>query len=334
MDESCKHTCICTDESYHESCVTSSTSTGKPDVTSLTPKITTTSAKCIFNPCSVENFCGDGRKCELDKTCKHKCVCLDSFTHENCRAVTVSSDSSTTQSVICAFNPCSTRNFNFCGEGRRCLFDKKTCKHSCECLDDFTHDNCKPEAPTTTEPSDDEDTGRNCPPGFPCKHGYCQQPPGYKCICDDGWSGVFCDRDESAKCTRKCEEGTKCVILPNYTEVCVKSQPDLTTTGSYDADSSNVCSRFYKLRNESERTCKFGMRCFYGVCNDLEGGGSRCECDPGASGTLCLDKCCRDCGENGDCFLVGGEEKCNCHYNYTGPECKSLKPTGRLLCKS
>ena len=330
LDDSCQYQCLCTDQSTHESCVKSSTSTStfKPDVTvsKLTTVLTATTITCVFNPCSVPNFCGDGRRCELDKTCKHTCVCLDDFTHENCKPVTISPHLTITPSVTCAFNPCSTPNYNFCGEGRRCEFDRKTCKHNCVCLDNVTHDNCKTDVPTTTE-SPDDDTGRNCPAGFPCKHGYCELPD-IECICDDGWGGTFCDK-QSFKCTKECDEGTKCLLLPDFTEVCVKTKPDMNTTDPDVEDKTNACSSQYRFRNESERTCKYGMLCYYGVCVDT-GHSSSCECDTGASGTLCSTKCCRDCGANGDCFLDDdGNELCNCHYNYTGSDCSILKPPGK-----
>ena len=329
MDDSCRHKCLCTDQSYHESCIRISTSTKKTIVTSkVTLKVTTTTSafNCVFNPCSVDNFCGDGRRCEISHTCKHICVCLDNFTHDDCKGT----HSTTTPAIVCAFNPCATPNFNFCGEGRRCEFDRKTCKHDCICLDDVTHDNCKAEPPIVTESPDDDKLGRDCPPGFPCKHGYCEQP-GFKCICDENWSGIFCDKDMRSNCTRECEEGTKCMILPDFTEVCVKVQPHVTTTGKYDDDASNACSSNYKLRNEAERTCQNGKVCHFGVCVDKVDGRGQCECDPGAVGTRCTRKCCRNCGENGVCFLDGLEEICNCHYNYIGPDCSELKPQGQYF---
>lgn len=322
IDDSCRHRCVCTDQSTHESCVRYSNSTTRPVITSpVTSKLTTTSAKCLFNPCLVENFCGEGRRCEIDNTCKHRCICLDNFTHDDCKRT----HSTTTPSIVCAFNPCSTPNFNFCGEGRRCDFDRRTCKHSCVCLDGFTHYSCRSSPTPTTESPEDEKTGRGCPPGFPCKNGYCKQP-GFQCVCDEGWSGVFCDKSESTHCTRECEDGTKCMILPDYTEVCVRME---TTTDIYGEDSTNACSSQYKFRNESERTCSNGIVCHLGICIDIDAGKSQCDCDPGATGTRCTRKCCRDCGQNGECFLNGTEELCNCHYDYTGPDCKTLKPQGK-----
>ena len=315
----CQHRCLCTEQSTHESCVKSSvtTSTFKPNITAikLTSASTTVANDCAINPCSVPNVCGDGRRCELDKTCEHTCVCLDNIIHENCKPVTSLSKPTTSSSVRCSFNPCST-SYNFCGEGRRCDFDKKTCKHNCVCLDEFTHANCR----TTITKSPNKDTSRNCPPGFPCEHGYCELPD-INCICDNGWGGRFCDK----QCTKECEAGSKCV-LKDLTESCIKANPKMKRTNPDEDEWTNVCSIQYRQREKSERSCKYGMVCKYGVCVDLDDQSSHCECDRGAFGTFCSRKCCRDCGARGTCFLdASGQELCNCHYKYTGPSCNILK---------
>ena len=181
-------------------------------------------ATCRINPCNVPNICNGGRKCELDDSCKHHCICTEDSTHESCVTTFASTvkpvitspvtSTVTTTKVSCAFNSCNIPNYNI---------------------------------------------------------------------------------------------------------------------SKYDGDASNACSSNYKLRNESERTCQTGMVCHFGVCVDKGDGRGQCECDPGAVGTLCTRKCCRNCGENGVCFLDGLEANCNCHYNYTGPDCSELKPQGQYF---
>ena len=342
LDDSCNYKCLCTDESTHESCITKTTvaPTSKQDdnITEETPETNTSVEKhetttskiiCTFNPCTVPNFCGDGMRCEIDQKCRHTCVCLDGSTHEKCTQVTIPPHLTTTTAITCTFNPCSMPNNHFCGEGRRCDIDTKTCIHQCVCLDNTTHEICRTDVTPTTETPDD-DIGRNCPPSFPCKHGYCEFPA-IKCICDEGWGGDFCDK-EVAQCTKECKEGTKCLLLPDFSQVCVRTQPGISTAAPSEADWTNVCSDYYRPRNESEKMCKYGMRCYYGICVDMDDQRSRCECDQGALGTLCTKKCCRDCGPNGDCFLDDNRnELCNCHYNYTGPNCSVLKPKGKTF---
>lgn len=99
-----------------------------------------------------------------------------------------------------------------------------------------------------------------------------------------------------------------------------------TTLDSY-YNSTDVCSDRYRTRSESERNCKGGWQCTFGVCVVHEDNSVECECDHGAIGTHCTQKCCRDCSGNGDCFLdLNDTEWCNCHYNYTGSNCETLKP--------
>ncbi|KAH3696182.1 delta and Notch-like epidermal growth factor-related receptor [Dreissena polymorpha] len=98
----------------------------------------------------------------------------------------------------------------------------------------------------------------------------------------------------------------------------------------------DVCSPTYIKRPESERSCNgYALSCEFGVC--IEGTDTiRCECDLGASGQLCEQRCCRDCGPHGSCRVVPGyqKEECHCDENYTGVFCESpihMKTTSQRL---
>ena len=165
LDKFCRHICICLEDSTHANCklttiqpsLTTSNVKQTSTVTGTTTPDTTTKVNCAFDPCLIPNFCGDGRRCELDKFCTHICICLDNSTHANCKLTTIppslttsnakqtstvteTTTLGTTTKVNCAFDPCLIPNF--CGDGRRCELDK-FCRHICICLEDSTHVNCK-----------------------------------------------------------------------------------------------------------------------------------------------------------------------------------------------
>ena len=172
LDKFCRHICICLEDSTHANCkpttiqpsLTTSNAKQPSTITKTTSPDTTTKVNCPFDPCLIPNFCGDGRRCELDKFCRHICICLEDSTHANCKPTTIqpslttsnakqtstvteTTSPDTTTKVNCAFDPCLIPNF--CGDGRRCELDK-FCRHICICLEDSTHANCKP---TTNQPS-------------------------------------------------------------------------------------------------------------------------------------------------------------------------------------
>lgn len=130
-----------------------------------------------------------------------------------------------------------------------------------------------------------------------------------------------------------CKEGETCYLKTNTCQpVCVNdslstSKDGITSTTSNvsvvtpSGRTYDVCSESYVLRPISERTCLPGFECHYGVCQ--QGGlGFSCLCDPGSAGTVCQNKCCKQCGDHGTCdVLLDGELVCVCDQDYSGEFC-------------
>ena len=101
---------------------------------------------------------------------------------------------------------------------------------------------------------------------------------------------------------------------------------------SYDINSftatvsQDACSSSYKLRPRDDRMCQFGFRCMYGSCSSdysLKQITFQCKCDPGAMGLFCENKCCLNCGQNGQCDVKpDGTQFCFCRRGYTGQNCE------------
>ncbi|XP_052256094.1 neurogenic locus notch homolog protein 1-like [Dreissena polymorpha] len=86
----------------------------------------------------------------------------------------------------------------------------------------------------------------------------------------------------------------------------------------------DVCSPTYVKRPDSERSCSLiPLSCEFGVCIEMTDT-IHCNCDLGATGQLCEQRCCRNCGAHGSCRVVPGSgiEECNCEKNYTGAFCE------------
>ncbi|XP_045159156.2 neurogenic locus notch homolog protein 1-like [Mercenaria mercenaria] len=130
-------------------------------------------------------------------------------------------------------------------------------------------------------------TEKNKPSPCPCIHGHCTTQFGRVCKCDNGWTGSHCELKDSS-------------IHTSY----------------------NVCDSTYKQRPRSEREC-YNWKCIHGICI-VKGSQVFCECDPGATGQICQNKCCRQC-VFGECFYVKEEEReiCVCHADNSGTYCEN-----------
>lgn len=121
-------------------------------------------------------------------------------------------------------------------------------------------------------------------------------------------------------CEGKCNPGETCIEIPGIegiplVSICVPGAEPVNTTGgdttepedyaSYSEpfrtttentnQSYNVCDANSVNRTISERMCDSGWKCIYGVCRTDEHGSPWCDCDPGAVGQVCQDRCCKDC---------------------------------------
>ena len=275
-------------------------------------------AVCAFDPCQIKDFCEGGRVCELDNTyCRHNCRCVPGSTHEMCVSKTTEIPEQNTSD--------------------RVTIDTDTTDGELNLISANVTD-----TPIISTVSEFLENG--CPPGFPCFHGHCESAMtassggvGIHCVCDPGWDGTFCDTEASPETCddSKCEENEVCVTLSTHF-VCVPSiSEDLEINSTRQLTPVNstlhACNPEYVTRNDSERRCaSIGLLCTYGMCVERSDGGVMCRCDPGGTGTLCREKCCLDCGINGECRLNNsGQEFCNCRNNFTGEFCNALKQTGK-----
>ena len=308
LDKFCRHICICLEGSTHANCkpttiqpsLTTSNVKQTSTVTETTTSDTTTTVNCPFDPCLIPNFCGDGRRCELDKFCRHICICLEDSTHANCKptmiqlslttsnakqtnTVTETTTSDTTTTVNCAFDPCLIPNF--CGDGRRCELDK-FCRHICICLEGSTHANCKP---TTIQPSlttsnvKQTSTVTETTTSDTTTTVNCAFDP---CLIPNFWGdGRRCELDKFCRHICICLEGSthaNCkptMIQPSLTTSNVKQTSTVTETTTSDTTTTVNCA--------------FDPCLIPNFCGD----GRRCE----------LDKFCRHI-----CICLEGSTHANC----------------------
>lgn len=160
--------------------------------------------------------------------------------------------------------------------------------------------------------------------------GYCCKlscPAGATCL-DIGFGAEVCIADETTAYPSSTEDSS------NQSVQNTTLSTDLTTL-EMSNKTYNVCDSDVYDRPMSDRVCANNWRCFYGVCKMDSYGSPRCDCDPGATGQLCQNKCCRNC-VFGECYYYEEErrEVCNCHYNYSGPFCEIWDPPSKLKNKN
>lgn len=93
-----------------------------------------------------------------------------------------------------------------------------------------------------------------------------------------------------------------------------------------ETEENDACSNRYKYKAIEIRSCSTGLECEYGRCSSKFYGSYvafECTCDKGARGLLCEQKCCLDCGSNGQCdFYPDGTPFCFCRRGYYGTRCE------------
>lgn len=297
--------------------------------------------KCLFEPC--KDYCRNGGSCtQDDSTCSPlKCDCPSGFTGRRCEetledgsdpvAAQSSSDGCSLRTLadrLCFPFPCVHGYCNNTDGDRRCVCDQHWTGDRCSQLDCSpcgTGVSCRQTScddlvcgspattqedtkPTTRLPEDEalrplEE--RLCAPTFECVHGICGKP-GISCVCDEGYAEPFCsERIES-------------------------------TTQETKQSTDDVCSEEYTLRPLSERQCLGSLTCKYGLCVEAAAESPArvtfsCECDQHASGEQCEDRCCRDCGEFGECVVSEGRELCQCQHEVMGKFCNETTADGKCF---
>ena len=126
-----------------------------------------------------------------------------------------------------------------------------------------------------------------------------------------------------------CPEGYECRVLGGGIQYCDRIQ---TTTDTPPVESSTVaatetrindaCDIGYQRPSSDEGDSGCSMFCMFGICRLTVEGQQYCHCDPNASGSVCMTKCCKQCGEYGRWVAqVGGVEVCACADGYEGEAC-------------
>ncbi|KAK3601551.1 hypothetical protein CHS0354_027691 [Potamilus streckersoni] len=196
---------------------------------------------CTFNPCKINNFCGDGRVCHLNKdTCVHSCVCTDRVTHEMCQTDDAENTTATslddTSSV--AHNRTSDSEVDDTTSFKKCFLP---CQHG-KCI-------------------------------------FLNGGSASKCSCDPGWAGHLCDNE--VHCTLRCPENQNCRILEDLQEVCeniLYSEGILSITNRSDKCLEKYTIRPLSERKcSSGITCLYG-KCQEVACK-CEPGASGTLCD-------------------------------------------------------
>jgi hypothetical protein len=122
--------------------------------------------------------------------------------------------------------------------------------------------------------------------------------------------------------------------LPDIETTSVFSDVIPTSEEVQEESENDVCSDNYKKRPLSERMCTPGLVCTYGSCSSDHKGSYiafDCSCDKGASGLLCENKCCLDCGNHGHCAIFAdGKPYCRCRKGYFGDSCEHFESEVRL----
>ncbi|KAH3696185.1 hypothetical protein DPMN_083650 [Dreissena polymorpha] len=236
--------------------------------------------------------------------------------------------------VICEFGVCIEKT-----EGVRCECDHGAtgtlCEHSC-CRGCGTHGACRvvPENGLNVCDCERNYTGNKCDAPIDvsnslcsCVHGACNGPG--TCSCYEGWTGGTCN----ISCTEHCGTGRQCIPFLFGKVYCFPNGNETTTQSPPISPRLDACSSDYVIRSESERSCKGMFSCKYGTCvtNDPL---LYCRCDLGVSPSqLCEHKCCKDCGNQGQCYyhVERQEERCNCDTNYTGSLCEIYDPPVKYI---
>ncbi|KAL3861770.1 hypothetical protein ACJMK2_007791 [Sinanodonta woodiana] len=226
-------------------------------------------------------------------------------------------------SVQCTFDICKSFVNKYCLNDGLCMLDKNTCINYCICKSNYGGKRCEIEKSsqfTTTSggSKNTSDSKSHCAQNIMCQHGICDRhlymKGIYQCNCYQGWTGIFCETN---------------INTTNITEDYSLGMLSTTPGPRY-----NVCTEHPLLRTLSERRCADNMICRYGTCKKTPIKNALiydCVCDIGARGLLCEYKCCKHCGDHGECLNDANAEGnytqyCDCHGRYIGEKCDVFVP--------
>ena len=135
-----------------------------------------------------------------------------------------------------------------------------------------------------------------------CKNGYCEFP--LQCICEEGWSGLFCHKRKSQLVFSVAMQARKLLIQIQFTFIAILSLQM----------KSNWCRCSIRFLFNSAAIC--AENCSHGHCT-VPG---ECVCHPGWFGPNC-----DQCMESPDCVhgrCVDTPLQCQCYDGYQGTCCE------------
>ena len=143
----------------------------------------------------------------------------------------------------------------------------------------------------------------------PCVHGACtNQPDGFTCACEAGWTGATCDDDLDDCAGAPCQHGGTCTdLVDGYACTCAAGFSGTSCETNVDECAANPCV--------NDGVCADGVADF------------TCACPAGWGGDTCaddLDSCASaPCQNGGTCTDLPGGFACTCAAGFTGTLCET-----------
>eukprot|EP01043_Picozoa_sp_COSAG02_P019920 COSAG02_NODE_971_length_15551_cov_4.415157_14_plen_425_part_00 len=265
---------------------------------------------CVCSPgwsgdlCTVENACQSGsHDCGLNSHCQYDgremssytCPCYNGYRREAGSADCMVID-------LCETGPCV--NGGVCASS--------LAAYNCTCAAGFAGNQCELEV-------DGCEFNRQ-----PCGvFGQCQsdwnQPNGYRCTCQDSYTGINCNippEDICSERTNPCQHGAECESHGGATYVCV-CQPNWSgynCADFVDPCQNAPCGVHGRCETVASDPGVFACQCVDGFTGD------RCTVPPVEENDVCTSAPCQN---GGYCEEVQGSYECYCLPGFTAGNCES-----------
>ncbi|XP_072276141.1 protein crumbs homolog 1 isoform X2 [Pyxicephalus adspersus] len=199
------------------------------------------------------------------------------------------------------------------------------CKFGGSCNDVFTHPVCT--CPAWTTGAFCEGNVTECLSN-PCVHGSCiAVHDGYKCQCEDGYSGTNCEHNICHG--HLCRSGATCIAgTAGYFCLCPANFTGLNCSmfSQYETSALSLVRIFNKMPSTVCGDEKKNITCYnYSNCTEVNGV-LGCSCWPGFVGERCetdYDECeSNPCLNGGICQNLPNAFDCYCDLNFAGQFCE------------